>query len=300
MNNKITITICGSVAFARAILTIAARLEKRGFIVNVPLGLELFLPPEKHQELLNSWGQAEGAERKIRYNLIKDYYEKIKKSDAILVINKTKKGIKGYIGGNTFLEMGFAHVLGKKIYVLNPLPKNLGLIYQELLAFQPTILNGDLAEIKVCPHRCVGMLVWRKNKLLLIERRKSPFGYAPPAGHLKKKEFFKEAARRELKEESGLEAVSLKLVTRGRKDNQCRRLKGSWHSWRIYQAKVRGKIRPNLDEVVKIGWYSSYQLKKMANRTKKFIKGEISQNDWQKSPGLEVVWLEWLRKLEII
>ncbi|MFC1789856.1 hypothetical protein ACFLZP_00005, partial [Patescibacteria group bacterium] len=157
---KFTITICGSVAFAREMLEAEKELLQTGFLVNVPRGIETFLPEKRRSKLLNNWGQAEGAERKIRYNLIKDYYEKIKRSEAILVINETKKGISGYIGGNTFLEMGFAHVLGKKIYCLNPLPKELGVFYQELLAFQPTILNGDLGGIRACPHRCVGMLVW--------------------------------------------------------------------------------------------------------------------------------------------
>ena len=46
----------------------------------------------------------------------------IQKSDAILVLNLTKNGIENYIGGNTFLEMGFAHVLEKKIFVYNKLP----------------------------------------------------------------------------------------------------------------------------------------------------------------------------------
>lgn len=34
-------------------------------------------------------------------------------SDAILVLNYDKKGIKNYIGGNTLMEMGFAHVHDK-------------------------------------------------------------------------------------------------------------------------------------------------------------------------------------------
>jgi len=45
------------------------------------------------------------------------YYEIIKECDAILVLNLEKNKIKNYIGGNTFLEMGFAHVLNKKIYL---------------------------------------------------------------------------------------------------------------------------------------------------------------------------------------
>jgi uncharacterized membrane protein (UPF0127 family) len=45
------------------------------------------------------------------------------KSDAVLVLNYDRKGIKNYIGGNTLMEIGFAHVLNKKIYLMNPIPE---------------------------------------------------------------------------------------------------------------------------------------------------------------------------------
>ena len=61
--------------------------------------------------------------RKIKNDVIRDYYQKIDKSDCILVLNLTKNGIENYIGGNTFLEIGFAHVLGKKIYLYNNIPQ---------------------------------------------------------------------------------------------------------------------------------------------------------------------------------
>ncbi len=63
-----------------------------------------------------------------------------------LAVNIDKKGIKNYIGGNTFLEMGFAHVLDKKIFLLNEIPD---ISYKdEIKAMQPIILNGDLSKIK--------------------------------------------------------------------------------------------------------------------------------------------------------
>jgi len=66
-------------------------------------------------------------------------------SDAVLVVNFDKKGIKGYVGGNSFLEMGFAHVLNKKIYLLNDIP-DMG-YKDEIEAMQPIILNGELNKI---------------------------------------------------------------------------------------------------------------------------------------------------------
>ena len=71
---------------------------------------------------------------------------KIKKSDAILVLNYDRKGIKNYIGGNTFLEIGFAHVLDKKIYLLNPIP-DINFYKEEIEAIHPEILYGDVGKI---------------------------------------------------------------------------------------------------------------------------------------------------------
>ena len=77
--------------------------------------------------------------------MIKRYYKIIQNSDAVLVLNFDKNGIKNYIGGNTFLEMGFAYVLNKPIYLVNPIPD---MIYtDEIKAMQPKILNGDLGKI---------------------------------------------------------------------------------------------------------------------------------------------------------
>ena len=74
------------------------------------------------------------------------YYNSIVNSDAILVLNYDKDDIKNYIGGNTLMEMGFAHVHNKKIFLLNPVPE---ISYKdEILAMEPVILNGDLSKIK--------------------------------------------------------------------------------------------------------------------------------------------------------
>ena len=72
--------------------------------------------------------------------------KKIKNSDAVLVVNLEKKEIKNYIGGNTFLEMGFALAYGKKIYLLNPVPD---VSYKdEITGMLPIIINNNLRSIK--------------------------------------------------------------------------------------------------------------------------------------------------------
>lgn len=141
------IVICGSMVFAKNMLDIKTQLEVKGIKTVIPFGTKKYLSG-KLKKMSSKQGTIEGAKRKIKYNLIKRYCNEIKKSDAILVINKEKNGIKNYIGGNSFLEMGYAYILNKKIYVLNKLPKDLLIIYQELVAMKPIILNGDLNAIK--------------------------------------------------------------------------------------------------------------------------------------------------------
>ncbi|MDD4989903.1 MAG: hypothetical protein PHW31_01175 [Candidatus Pacebacteria bacterium] len=147
--NNQKIVICGSVFFANEIVEAKNYLEKKGYEVTVPWGIYDFVDGGRFQkdlyEGLRDGG--EGAKRKKENNLIKGYYDEIAKADAILVINKEKREIQNYIGGNSFLEMGFAHCLGKKIYCLNPLNEEQKVFYEEMVAMQPIILNNDLSKM---------------------------------------------------------------------------------------------------------------------------------------------------------
>lgn len=68
-------------------------------------------------------------------------------ADAVLAVNLDKHGIKNYIGGNTFLELGFAHVLNQKIFLLNPIP-DMPYYKTEIVAMKPIVINGDLSQIR--------------------------------------------------------------------------------------------------------------------------------------------------------
>lgn len=87
----------------------------------------------------------ESAKNKIEHDLIRAYFEVIKNGDAVLIVNEDRKGIKNYIGGNSFLEMSFGHVLNKSIYLLNPIPEVSYI--DEIVAMVPIILNNDLSKI---------------------------------------------------------------------------------------------------------------------------------------------------------
>jgi len=153
---------------------------------------------------------------------------------------------------------------------------------------------------KSCDHKSVGMLVWQSGKLLLIERGKPPFGFAPPAGHVDDDTLFEEAAGRELREEVGLESKELQLLTEGRKDNHCRREGGSWHYWKIYNVEASGDINRSKNETKGVDFYDLETLQSLAKRTEKYLKGDIPDSDWEKSPGLEPVWYEWFKELNIL
>ena len=133
------IAICGSIKFYDEMLVAKDKLEKLGHKV---------LMPVKAQGV-DYWEEdnTKRIEAEKKFEFIGEHLDKIEKSDAVLVVNVTKKEIKNYIGANTFLEIGFAYYRKKKIYALNSLP-NQPYIIDELLTFEPIVLNGNYKAIK--------------------------------------------------------------------------------------------------------------------------------------------------------
>lgn len=153
---------------------------------------------------------------------------------------------------------------------------------------------------KECDHTSVGMIIKRGDNILIIERRKPPFGFAPPAGHVDDKGSFENAAREEVEEEVGLTAKKISLVAEGRKENHCRREGGSWHYWKVYEVEAEGEIKRSQDEAKQAGWFSAGQIRPLAQKTEKYLASEIPEEKWQRSPGIEPVWLEWFKELRIL
>ena len=85
--------------------------------------------------------------QKNNLDAIKEFWHAMQEADAVLVLNYDKNGIKNYIGGNTLMEIGFAHVLDQKIFLLNPIPE-IKFYKTEIVAVKPVIINGDLTKIK--------------------------------------------------------------------------------------------------------------------------------------------------------
>ena len=136
MKKRNKIAICGSMSAAKEMVKAKEELEKRGFKVHIQEDICDFIEGKRTDE--DKW-------RKIEIDPFKNYFKVIKKCDGILVVNTEKKGIKGYVGGNTLIEMAFAYVLDKKIFLLNEIP-NLSYT-DEIAAFKPIVLKGNLKKL---------------------------------------------------------------------------------------------------------------------------------------------------------
>ena len=130
------LVICGSMSFAKEMKETQVLLEAQGHTVFVPRNLNDFL---------NGTPTREKKELKIQHDVFKDYFNEIRNSDGVLVLNYEKKGVPGYVGVNALIEMAFAYVQNKKIFLLNQIPE---MDYSdEIEALTPTILNGDLSSL---------------------------------------------------------------------------------------------------------------------------------------------------------
>lgn len=127
--------------FYKEMLDTKKTLETMGFRVLIPKEADDL---SKNETFMDS--DEDRIAAKIEYDFIRAHFRVIEEADAILILNYEKKGIPGYIGGNTFLEMGYAFGLGKKVYLLNPVPE---MDYKtEMYAIQPVVIDGDLTKIQ--------------------------------------------------------------------------------------------------------------------------------------------------------
>ncbi len=152
------ITICGSIGFYKEIQEARDVLITLGHEVKIPeLSLEA---PEEFGGMKKVYfdqhiQQNGGIDAfpaghdiwNIKNGAILDHFEKIDWCDGILVINQEKRGMNGYVGGNTLIEIGVAFYLKKKIYLLNPVSSELS-YKQEIMGMKPVMLDGNLSLVK--------------------------------------------------------------------------------------------------------------------------------------------------------
>ncbi|MEK6969863.1 MAG: hypothetical protein AABW48_05540 [Nanoarchaeota archaeon] len=138
------ITLCSSATFFEQLGDIKKSLEERGY--------EVFLPSMKDFHHLE-----EDALAKIQYDLINEHFQKIEQSDAIYVANYDKNGVAGYIGGNSFLEMGLAFYRKIPIFLLQEIPPQIS-YREELIALQPIVVGEAWDKLDDILQNFIGKL----------------------------------------------------------------------------------------------------------------------------------------------
>jgi len=135
------IGIVGSMQFTDQMLDAKRKLEKLGHEVFITkFAADMAGKTAEEQEVLK-------LDQKYNQDAIREFWNQMQGLDAILVMNIDKKGIKNYIGGNTLMEIGFAHVLNQKIFLYHPIP-DIEFYKTEIEAVKPIIINEDLSQIK--------------------------------------------------------------------------------------------------------------------------------------------------------
>jgi len=134
------IGIIGSMQFTDKMIEVREKLRE--------LGHDAFIT-DLHKTMIGK--TAEEIEKiklhqKNNRDAIREFWRLMQGADAVLVLNLDKNGIKNYVGGNTLMEIGFAHVLSQKIFMLNPIPE-MPYCKTEIEAVKPVIINGDLLKI---------------------------------------------------------------------------------------------------------------------------------------------------------
>ena len=138
------ITLCSSATFFEQLGDIKKSLEERGY--------EVFLPSMKDFHHLG-----EDALAKVQYDLINEHFQKIERSDAIYVANYDKNGVAGYIGGNSFLEMGLAFYRKIPIFLLQEIPPQIS-YREELIALQPIVVGEAWDKLDDILQNFIGKL----------------------------------------------------------------------------------------------------------------------------------------------
>jgi len=128
-------------------------------------------------------------------------------------------------------------------------------------------------------HFSVGALIKKDGKILMINRKAPPYGWACVAGHIDVEETPEQAILREVKEESNLDVIKQRLIFEELVDwNFCSK-GANVHYWYVFECDFKGNVKHNENESLETGWKSVNELKELQ---------------------LEPVWAYWFKKLRII
>lgn len=136
MLKDMKITLCGSMVHIDAMIEASKQLQLLGYETEIPNPRE---GETDYTEL------PEPERQRLKDQLMREHLHKISDSDAVLIYNEDKKGIEGYVGGNTLMEMAFAFAQKIEIFLLKT---PTGVNYtDEIIGMQPIILNSAIDKI---------------------------------------------------------------------------------------------------------------------------------------------------------
>lgn len=133
---------------------------------------------------------------------------------------------------------------------------------------------------KITKHSTIGAIIEQDGKILMLDRKNIPLGWACPAGHIEAGEAPEETLIREIKEETDLNVKKYKLLIHEFVPfGTCRR-GFTGHDWSVYEVvDWQGEIKLNHEEHKAIGWKTVAEIKRLQ---------------------LEEVWKYFFKKLNII
>ena len=167
--------------------------------------------------------------------------------------------------------------------------------------------------LNVCDNKSVGVIIKKDDTFAVIKRRNYPVAYAFVAGHLDG-DTFEDAAKKEALEEVRISVEELSLKLDEQFPNPCKRDGGDGHHWQVFEAvKWSGELQSGSD-AKEAFWVTPEELRALADVTfahakKKNIPPEkfpestplfVEDEEWQKDPGLEPVWVVMLKKIGVL
>ncbi len=128
-------------------------------------------------------------------------------------------------------------------------------------------------------HKAVGAIIKQGDKILMVDRKNIPLGWACPAGHVEAGETPEQTLVREIKEEADLEVKEYNLIKHEFVPfGTCKR-GFTGHDWYIYEiTDWRGEVELSPEHKA-IGWKSIEEIKQLE---------------------LEEIWQYFFKKLGII
>ena len=146
----------------------------------------------------------------------------------------------------------------------------------------------------------IGILVWDdQDNLLLLENESYPWGFAPPTT-IAKAGSKPEKVADNLLQQLGIKVHNLDKIHDDTEDSAEHRRNGTYYQWIIYEASFGNQHKGVTEEEPKAAWVNSRRLQWLADRTKAYQEDQISDQNWEESPGLEQAWHDWLTYLDYV